>query len=164
MEFLSQRLYHTKGLPTGDYSCAFFTNKEESFRSFILEDTAQDKKLAGITRIAAGRYPLRLRKELTPLTKIHRAKYMTPWFKAHPEWWHIEICNVPDYNNIYYHGGNDDADTLGCQLPNYAFNMTLADNQGSISLLAVDKFYSIVHPLLENGEPCFVEIRDEIKL
>jgi len=161
MKFINQRLYYTKGIKGGDYTCGFLTNDIKTFRSFTLEDTHNDTKIAGDTRIPSGFYELKLRMADTPLTIKHRAGYKTEWFKANPEWYHIEITGIQNYTGVYIHSGNDDAHTLGCLLPAFTFDMTKGNNQTSNSLLAVDKFYSIVYPLLMVGTKCFIEMRDE---
>lgn len=163
MKFINQRLYHTLSLATGNYTCGFMQNEEKTFRSFVLEDTYHDHKIPGETRIPAGFRELKLRKELTPLTIKHREAYKSlPWFKANPDWYHIEITGIENFSGVYFHGGNDDSHTLGCNLPAYEWDMTKLDNQGGKSLLAVNDFYAIVHPLLEAGQKVFLETRDEI--
>ena len=164
MKFIQQRLFYTKGNPQGDYSASFIHNEDYSFKSWILEDTHHDTKIAGATRIPAGFYELKLKKEDTPLTIKHRAAYQTKWFKANPGWFHVEVTGIANYSGVYLHSGNDDAHTLGCLLPAYSLDMSLANNQTSKSLLAVDDFYSIVHPLLWKGTKCFIEIRNEITI
>lgn len=171
MRFDLQRLYYTKSNPAGNYSLGFLTNQEETFRSLVLEDRHQDKKIAGETRIPAGFYPLGLRMELTPLTIKNReayAKFRRPdglpsFFQENPEWFHVEILNVPDFSGTYIHGGNDDEHTRGCPLPCYAFDMTAQDKPSSKSLLAVDDFYRIVHPILITGGLVHLAVHNETK-
>lgn len=164
MKFINQRLYFTKGLQTGDYTCGFFHNEEDTFRSFLLEDTYHENKIPGVTRIPAGFYELKIHKADTPLTIKHREAYKeSSWFKAHPGWYHIEITGVPNYSGVYFHSGVDDSHTLGCNLPCFGFDMSLKDNQGSKSLMAVDAFYSVAYPILEAGQKVFLETRDEQK-
>jgi hypothetical protein len=164
MKFINQRLFHTKGNPKGDYTLGHFSNEVGSFNSFLLEDTKQEKKIKGITRIPAGIYPLKLREENTPLTIKHREAYKnSPWFKANPGWYHIEITRVTDFSGIYFHSGNDDSDTLGCNLPCFAFDLTKQDKPGSHSLAATDAFYAIVYPLLKAGVEVLLEVKDEAK-
>jgi len=160
MKLVLQRLWHTKTLATGNYTCGFLSC--EGFRSFSLEDTFHPQKIAGDTRIPAGFYELGLRKENTPLTIKHREAYKAmPWFKANPGWFHIEVLKIPNYSGAYIHSGNDNDHTLGCILPAYAFDISLVNNQSSKSLLAVNDLYQIIYPLLESGSKCHIEIRDE---
>jgi len=163
MNFTLQRLYHTTGLAQGDYTAGFLTNESQSFRSWCLEDTYHAQKIHGSTRIPGGRlYELGLRKEATPLTLKHREAYKAlPWFKAHPNWFHIEITKVPEYSGVYIHSGNDDAHTLGCLLPAYSFDISLLDKPSAKSMLAVNDFYAIAYPILESGSKVFITIKDE---
>lgn len=162
MRFISQRLFHTNGIKEGDYTCAHVTNRE-GYDSFNLEDTYHPTKIAGVTRVPAGFYELVINDVLTPLTKKHREDYKeSPWFKANPDWFHIMLKDVPNYTGVYVHTGNDDLHTLACQLLNFGFDIAKKDKQGFNSMLAVDKFYSIVYPLLKTGKKVFFEIRDEI--
>lgn len=163
MKFILQRLFHTIANQGGDYTCGFLRSEDYSFKSFCLEDTYHDKKIAGVTRIPEGFYELKLRREDTPLTIKHRASYQTEWFKSNPGWYHIEVTGIANYSGVYIHSGNDDSHTLGCLLPAYTFDMTKSNNQTSNSLLAVDKFYSIAYPKLIAGTKCFIEIRNETK-
>jgi len=163
MIFTNQRLYHTKKNPKGNYTLGFFTNDIQSFRSLLLEDTHHDVKIAGDTRIPAGFYPLELREEDTPLTLQHRKDYADlPWFAENPDWFHIEIKGIKNFNGVYFHSGIDDSHTLGCNLPCYGFDMTKQDKPGAISKQAVNDFYAIVHPMLKAGKKVFLEVKDEI--
>lgn len=167
MNFYLQRLYHTLTNPKGNFTAGFITNDAHSFRSWNLEDgvSPTGQKVKGITRIPGNlTYVLGLRKELTDLTKKHREDYKTlPWFKDNPNWFHIEILNVKDFSGIYFHGGRDDKDTLGCQLPAYQFDISTQDYPSAKSMLAVCDFYSIVHPLLDKGTEVLYHISDEIR-
>lgn len=165
IKFINQRLFHTTGLKTGDYTCGHFHSEDVPFRSFMLEDTYHETKIPGVTRIPANQYELKIHKFLTPLTEKHRGAYkVMPWFKANPDWYHIEITGIPNYSGVYVHSGNDDSHTLGCNLPCFSFDLSLADNQGGKSLAAVDLFYSLTYPvLLEGKQKVFIEVRDEIK-
>ncbi len=169
MNFYLQRLFNTEGLAGGDFTCSHLTNRE-NFDSFAIEDDYNTKKIAGETRIPGSQdgmiYELKLRKELTDLTKKHREAYAKHpdglWFKENQEWWHIEITGIPNYQFVYFHSGIDDSHSLGCVLPCFGFNASLPNNQGSDSVKACNKLYSIVHPLLESGKKAFVIVRDEI--
>lgn len=157
-----QRLFHTKSLPSGDYSLSFIHCDEIEFRCFALEDTFNATKIAGRTRIPADLYELKLRKELTPLTVKHRESYKELWwFKANPNWWHIEITAIKNYSGVYYHSGIDDKHTLACVLPAYSFDMTKVNDQSALSKLATNNFYSKVHPILESGRKVWTQIKDE---
>ena len=130
------------------------------FMAFSLEDQHLDVKVKGDTRIPAGRYQLKIRKDETPLTLRHRKVY-GPWFK-----YHIEVTGVPGFTGIYWHAGNDELDTEGCQLfGDSAVNHYIqAKNPLLSSMAAIKRIYSEVYPLLEKGDEVWVEIRDESEL
>lgn len=163
MDFILQRAFHTKGIVEGDYTFGtLLDTTTQKFRSFVLEDTFNETKIKGETRFPAGKYKLKIRKEDTTLTLKHRKDYNKPgdeWFI-----YHIEITGIPNYSSVYIHGGNDDEHTLGCILPNYAFDLSLTNKQGSKSVVAVKAFYKLVYPLLEKGEDCWITVLDEITL
>src|SRR5688500_5460626 len=89
-----------------------FKNNKSFLHGYTLEDEYRNVKLAGETRIKAGRYELKLNKwvdskgDPSPLTQRYRTKYS--WFK-----WHIEITKVPNFQGVYIHIGNKDSDTEG---------------------------------------------------
>lgn len=132
----------------------------KQFFSFTLEDEHQDTKIKGETRIPAGIYPLRIYKVDSPLTFKHRKAY-GDWFK-----YHIEICDVPGFHNVYVHAGNDELHTEGCLLIGDTLlnHFITAKNQLQSSTYAVKRFYSLVYPFLERGGTATIEFRDEIAL
>ena len=79
------------------------------FNCFTLEDQYQKIKVEGETRIPEGLYQVKQRKVLSGLTKKYRAKY--PWFD-----YHFMLQDVPNFNYVYIHVGNDDDHTDGCIL------------------------------------------------
>lgn len=154
MKFHLQRLFHND-----QFTCGFVDNEQGTYHSFCLEDTKRDVKIPGVTRFPAGFYELKIRKEETPLTLKHRASYNKPgneWFK-----FHIEVTGIPGYSGCYIHAGIDDSHTEGCLLFMFAFDIHAQNNQGSFSTIAVEAFYKLVYPLLESGEKCFIEVKDE---
>src|SRR5690606_2699229 len=50
------------------------------FNSFVIEDEYREVKVKGETRIPAGRYELKIRKQDTPLTLKYRKRY-PEWFQ-----------------------------------------------------------------------------------
>jgi len=79
------------------------------FECFTLEDEKRSQKIKGETRIPNGVYEIKKREVVSGLTQIYRDKY--DWFD-----FHLEIQNVPDFNYVYIHVGNDDDHTDGCIL------------------------------------------------
>lgn len=148
---INQRIVHTDNSTLG----VLYLNSDKPF-SFIIEDEPREKKVQGETRIPAGTYKLGIRKELTPLTIKHlqNAAY-EGWFK-----YHIEVLNVPGFSGIYFHIGNKEKNTEGCQMPNYMARIVNGEFEGLQSTAATKEFYSIVYPLLEKGEEVIYKIID----
>jgi hypothetical protein len=125
--------------------------------SFTLEDEYREVKVKGETRIPAGFYELKIKKEDTQLTIKHRTNYGS-WFK-----YHIEITNIPNFTGVYVHAGNDERHTEGCLLlgDNLMNNEIFDKNHLAQSTQAVKRFYEKAYPALEAGQKVFLEIRDE---
>lgn len=123
--------------------------------AFTLEDQAQLKKVHGETRIPQGTYEIKLREVLSGLTKKYRAKY--DWFT-----WHLELQDVPEFDYVYIHIGNNDDHTDACILVGNTCDLTAGKN-GFIgeSTDAFKDFYLTVRPKLEAGERVFIHIFDQ---
>lgn len=89
------------------------------FQCFALEDEYRAEKVAGETRIAAGRYKVALRNE-GDMTKRYAAK-----FDFHQGMLHV--LDVPEFKWIYIHIGNTDENTEGCLLVGYGAWATPGD-------------------------------------
>ena len=122
--------------------------------SFVIEDEERDVKVKGETRISAGIYPIKFRKELTPLTQKYRAKYS--WFT-----YHLKLQDVPDFTSVYIHIGNFESNTDACQVignkagfdgNNHFRNFESTDN--------FKRLYLIISEALNNGEKVTYEIID----
>lgn len=129
---------------------------DNKFYCYTLEDEYREVKVKGETRIPAGRYELILNKVLTPLTQKYRKKYK--FFK-----YHIQLKDVPLFNNIYIHVGNYDENTDGCILVgDSANNNQFEKGMISHSFRAFERFYTLVYPTLEQGnKKVFINIRNE---
>ena len=79
------------------------------FECFTLEDEYRAEKIKGETRIPAGTYKVEKREVISGLTEKYRKKY--PWFD-----FHFMLQDVPDFQYVYIHIGNDDDHTDGCLL------------------------------------------------
>ena len=79
------------------------------FECFTLEDEYRAEKIKGETRIPEGTYKVAKREVLSGLTKKYREKY--PWFD-----FHFMLHDVPGFQYVYIHIGNDDDHTDGCLL------------------------------------------------
>jgi hypothetical protein len=126
----------------------------------MLEDPFQDNGdeiERGNERVEAGRYEIKQRKVLSPMTERYRKKY--PWFGK--QGWHLEITGIPNRKYVYIHLGNDHRHTKGCTLngtylyPNNMYGWKLA--------ASTDKFketFKTITDALEKGERVFIEIID----
>jgi hypothetical protein len=119
---------------------------------FVVEDTHRDVKVAGETRIPAGTYKLAWQKTVTPMTEKYRAKY--DWFR-----YHLHILNVPNFEGVYQHVGNDETNSEGCQLMNGTCN--LYDYVASDSVRAYKRYYTKVGSALNAGQDVTIIIEDE---
>lgn len=128
------------------------------FNCYTLEDEARVVKVAGETRIPAGRYPLKLRQELTPLTQKYRNRF--PWFE-----WHVEIADVRGFTNVYIHVGNKDDDTDACVLLGDTANNNRV-NTGFIgeSVPAYERWYKDTLAHLKHGGRAWLQVLDEFQL
>lgn len=149
-------------LSDNDHTTIGFIIRKETHNllGFTCEDTHRDVKVKGETRIPAGTYELKIRKEDTPLTIKHRT-YYGAWFK-----YHIEITAIPNFTGVYFHAGNDEGDTAGCVLVGNTLNNHKAI-QGKPLNSSIDgtrRFYAVVYPHLEAGGKAFIEIRNESAL
>lgn len=132
--------------------CFYIDSKPECF---TLEDEYRDKKVKGQTRIPKGRYEVKFREVVSPLTKKYRDKFT--WFT-----YHLEIIGVPNYNYVYIHIGNKDDHTDACLL----LGDTLTNNQYEDGFLgkstqAFERVYKKVSSVLRKGQRVFIDI-DEI--
>lgn len=152
MEIYSKRIDHTK-----NSSLAVLRFGNEKRFGFIIEDEPRAKKIVGETRIPAGRYKLSILREDTPLTVKHRgSKYYRGWFR-----YHIQIENVPNFTGIYFHIGNNEKHTAGCQIGAKNVSIRNGEYVCTNSTEMIREFYERVYPLLERGEDVYYTIIDE---
>ncbi|GGF30687.1 DUF5675 family protein [Echinicola rosea] len=128
----------------------FLRNK---FFAYTLEDTFRMEKVKHETRIPAGKYLLDFNRQLTPMTERYRNRM--PWFD-----FHLEIKEVPDFSQIYIHIGNTHSDTSGCILIADGVSAGLPRSIVQ-STLAYEKFYKIIHGLLQSNEQVTIQVHDE---
>lgn len=126
-----------------------------SFYCYTLEDTFHEVKIDGETRIPQGTYPIRFKKEDTPLT--------TKYKEIYPEWftYHLQLQKVPGYDTIYIHNGGDHTDTEGCILVSDSLSVTNDSTVLSNSRNTFNRLYSFLSEKLENNVPVRIVIRDE---
>lgn len=129
----------------------------DRFQCYTLEDQAQAEKVAGETRIPAGRYEIRFREVLSPMTERYRARF--DWFT-----WHLELQDVPGFLYVYVHIGNDADDTDACILVGDQPN----NNQRHTGFLgsstpAFEVLYRKIAEALQSGERVFITIADDVQ-
>lgn len=109
---------------------------------FTAEDGHHDVKIKGETRIPAGTYPIRPR---TEGGMIQRYKKRFSWHKGM-----LHLQDVPGFQYVYIHVGNDEKDTEGCILVGRS-----ADRQDMTvrsSARAYEALYEAVYVAAEAGE------------
>lgn len=118
------------------------------FLCFTLEDEYRNVKVKGETRIPAGTYELKLRKE----GGFHQ-KYAVKYGSMHKGMIHVQ--NVPGFQYILWHTGNTDEHTDGCLLLGDTSQQNI-NKQGFIgaSADAYKRVYPIIAAALEKGEKC----------
>lgn len=124
------------------------------FECYTLEDQHQNVKVAGKTRIPAGIYEINFRSVLSPLTMKYRRRF--DWFH-----YHLELQDVPGFEFVYIHIGNDADDTNACILVGDKSNNNQM-NRGFIShsTQAFERVYKKISSQLLNGNRVFIQIKD----
>ena len=85
------------------------TSVGKKFLCYTLEDERRALKVKGETRVPAGTYKIKLRKE-----GGFNARYTKKYGGFHRGMLHI--CDVPNFEYILIHTGNTDEHTAGCLL------------------------------------------------
>jgi hypothetical protein len=121
------------------------------FECYTLEDEARTNKVFGETRIPEGEYEILLRTE-----GGHHARYIRRFGDMHFGMLHLQ--DVPGFQYILIHIGNDDDDTAGCLLVGSKVN----NNQYGVGYLeastdAYTKMYEKVKNELLNDKPVHVK-------
>lgn len=119
------------------------------FECFTLEDTHNEPKIFGKTRIPKGTYEIKLRTE-GGMNGRYSQKYD---FHEGMLW----LQNVENFEWVYFHVGNDEDDTDGCILVGQV--CSARDDQSiSGSVLAYKALYKKIIVDLKNGVPCTLEV------
>lgn len=126
------------------------------FQCFTIEDEHRAKKLKGETRIPAGRYSVKLRTE-GGFHQRYLQKFGADFHKGM-----LWITDVPDFDFILIHIGNDTDDTAGCLLVgNTANNNRHGDGFVGDSTGAYKDLYQKVAKALMNGDDVWITYLDE---
>tara|TARA_B100000683_G_C12260382_1_gene461312 strand:- start:34 stop:510 length:477 start_codon:yes stop_codon:yes gene_type:complete len=132
----------------------FDVTEGRKFLCFTLEDEARKVKVSGETRIPAGTYKLGLR-----TVGGFNEKYASRFPEIHKGM--IHVLNVPNFEYILWHCGNDDEDTMGCLLLGDTSQQNIS-KEGFIgaSSDAYKRVYPPIGDALANGEECEVTYID----
>ena len=137
-------------------------NNTRTFLAYTLEDEQRDVKVWGETRIPAGTYKLKLRKEGGFHTR-YLAKYGDTFHKGM-----IWVQDVPGFEWILWHTGNTDEHTAGCLiLGNTQTNNRIAKDGFIGSSVDAYKFvYPRVAAAIESGldvEVTYIDYDGDVK-
>lgn len=118
------------------------------FECHTLEDEYRAKKVYGETRIPNGRYKVELRKE-GGFHQRYLKKFDSDFHKGM-----LWVKDVPNFEYILIHIGNDDDDTAGCLL----VGSTADKERGFIgrSSSAYKEFYPKVADTILRGEEVYI--------
>ena len=124
------------------------------FSCYVLEDEHRNEKVYGQTRIPEGVYPVKLRKE----GGFHK-RYMKKFTGIHVGM--LEIQNVPNFEYVLIHIGNDEDDTDACLLVGNTANNNQVDAGfvGHSGDAYIQIYPNIADALLE-GEEVFIHVAD----
>jgi hypothetical protein len=130
------------------------TDKKE-FLCFTIEDEYRKEKIKGKTRIPAGTYELILRTEGSFHQKYLK-KYGSEFHKGM-----LWVTNVPNFEYILLHIGNDDSNTEGCLLLGDMIEQNIT-RKGylSASEMAYKRVYPLIAKALLSGEKVTIEYLD----
>ena len=117
------------------------------FLCYTLEDERRALKVRGETRVPAGTYNIKLRKE-----GGFNAKYTKKYGGFHRGMLHI--CDVPNFEYILIHTGNTDEHTAGCLIVGDSQQTNFGESDGFIgsSTQAYKRIYPPIAAALEAGE------------
>ena len=122
---------------------------DKKFQCFTLEDTHNEPKVYGKTRIPEGSYEVTLRHEGTMVKKYDDR------YDGHDGM--LWLRNVDSFEYVYIHVGNDDDDTDGCLLVGRGCNTHNVQTVTG-SVLAYKDLYPKVKEQIEAGYPVNIEI------
>ncbi len=126
---------------------------DKEFFSFGLEDTFNEPKIYGKTRIPAGEYEIKFRDQ-GGMTKKYKAKYKN----------HIGMMwlqSVPGFKYVYIHIGNHNSQTNGCILVGTGCESTTGSMNVQHSANAYKKLYSKAVKAHTRGSKITIQIEDK---
>ena len=131
------------------------TDGTRKFLAYTLEDEYRKEKMSNETRVPAGNYSIKLRKE----GGFHQ-KYAAKFGAMHKGMLHVQ--NVPGFEWILIHIGNTDEDTAGCLLigDTQTQNITVKDGLIGASTEAYKRIYPPIAAAIERGEVVMITYKD----
>jgi len=139
-----------RGHDTGESTIGIMSVGKDFYPT--LEDTYREVKVKGITRIPSGRYQIKYRKVMSGKTTHYRDLY--DWFT-----WHLWLQDVPNFQYVYIHVGNEARNTDGCILVASTLDRNKKDYIGN-SRPAYKDFYKTISQALNDGEEVWITIQD----
>ena len=127
----------------------------DSFYCYTMEDSFQEIKIPGKTRIPNGVYDVSFNKKNTPLTEKFR--------QSNPDWftYHLEVKMVPDFNSIYIHNGGTHEYTEGCILVSDSLQVNDQESYLTNSKSTFKRLYLFLSQQLNNSIPVRLIVKDE---
>jgi len=131
------------------------TDIGKKFLCYTLEDERRALKVRGETRVPAGTYKIKLRKE-----GGFNAKYTKKYGGFHRGMLHI--CDVPNFEYILIHTGNTDEHTAGCLLvgDSQENNVIIKDGFIGKSGNAYKRIYPAIAKAIELNEEVTITYTD----
>lgn len=125
--------------------------RKPAFRCFTVEDEYRPSKVKGETRIPQGRYEIKLR----AAGSMH-PKYASKFPGLHRGM--LWLQNVPGFEYVYIHIGNDDDDTEGCIL--VGRGVDAETKTVSKSAFMYESLYREIIEAFDAGKQVFIDVRD----
>jgi hypothetical protein len=125
----------------------------DKFECYTLEDSHKAVKVKNQTRIPNGKYEIKLRE-----FGGHYEKYLSKYDGHGGMLW---LQDVPNFEDILIHIGNDAEDTSGCILVGSTANNN-ANNKGFIGASTdayLDMYFKVLDAF-DNGEKVFITIKN----
>lgn len=123
------------------------TGGERKFLCYTLEDEYREDKVAGETRIPAGTYRVTLR-----TTGGFHGRYVKKYGDMHKGM--LWVRDVPNFEYILIHTGNNDSHTAGCLLVGDSQQANFGSSDGMVgsSVNAYKRIYPPIAEALEQGQ------------
>ena len=123
----------------------------DSFAFYTCEDQYQENKVLKETRIPEGIYQIKLR-NAGGMNERYKVK-----FNFHQGMLHLQ--DVPDFEWVYIHVGNNDDDTEGCILVGRSITTVNGESAVGDSVLAYTQLYNmILLAMKEKNEDVWIEV------